>query len=149
MNTPNSPMIGKWISRLLNADESKLLQIRDEVYVKRRQWLNDNAALISSLRGDDLERAYMLVLLKLGIEESDAPVVFKDSSRIIFHSKNSCPTLAACMALGLDTRVVCGRVLEKPTDLLVKRINPALHFSRNYEFIRPYAPFCEEIISFV
>jgi len=149
MNTPNSPEIGRWIYRLLNANESKLLQIRDEMYINRLRWLKNNAALISSLKGDDLERAYRLVLLKLRIEEADAPVVFKDSSRIVFHSNNSCPTLAACMALGLDTRVVCGRVLEKPTDLLVKRINPSLHFSRNYEFIRPYAQYCEEIISYI
>ena len=134
---------------MLNADAATLERIGNEMYVRRKRWLKDNAALISSLEGDYLERAYRLILLKLGIEEADAPVVFKDAVRLVFHSENSCPTLAACMALGLDTRIVCRKALEKSTDLLVKTIHPSLEFSRNYALIRPYYPYCEEIISFV
>ena len=149
MDTPKSATLGRWISLLLNADGPKLLQIQDSICAKRLQWLKENGPLLSLLKGDDLEKAYRLVLLKIGIEQQDAPVVFKDGSKLVFHSKNSCPSLAACMALGLDTRVICRKVLEKPTDLLVKSVNQALQFSRNYACIRPYASYCEEIISFV
>ena len=132
-----------------DADESKLLEIQAEMCANRQRWLEENSACLSSLKGDDLERAYGIILLKVGIEEHEAPVVFKDSSTIVFHSKNPCPSLTACMALGLDTRIICRRVLEKPADLLVKRINPRLTFSRNYTMIRPYSPYCEEVISIV
>ena len=37
---------------------------------------------------------------------------------------------------------------EGATDQLVRQIDPKLRFSRNYEKIRPYSPFCEERIEY-
>ena len=35
---------------------------------------------------------------------------------------------------------------ENSVQLMIERINPRLHYTRNYEKIRPYTDFCEEII---
>jgi tRNA(adenine34) deaminase len=148
MDTTYRAEIGRWISLLQEADESRLVAIRDVLCIKRLQWVEDNAAILVSLKGDDLERAYKLILYKIGIDEQEAPVAFKNERRIVFHSKNQCPMLTACMALGLDTRKICRRVLEIPTDILVKQVNEELRFSRNYNTIRPYSSYCEEVISF-
>jgi hypothetical protein len=51
--------------------------------------------------------------------------------------------------LGLDTREVCKKVFEKPTEKLIQEINPRLKFTRNYKKIRPYADYCEEIIELI
>jgi hypothetical protein len=111
-------------------------------------WFKDNLSLITNLEGSELEKAYRLLLLKLGITEEEAPIVRKNKNAIIFHSRNFCPSLEACMILGLDTRIICRSVLERSTDALIKKINPLLQFSRNYEKIRPYSPYCEEMILF-
>ena len=100
----------------------------------------------AELQGTEIERAYQLILMRLGISERDAPIVEKSKGRIVFHSINSCPALQACIILGLDTREVCALYTEKATDELIKRINPNLRFTRNYEKVRPHAAYCEEII---
>ena len=38
--------------------------------------------------------------------------------------------------------------LQGATDQLVRQIDPKLCFSRNYEKIRPYSPYCEERIEY-
>ena len=48
--------------------------------------------------------------------------------------------------LGLDTRYVCKKVYEAPTQTFMKRIHPKLRFSRNYDAIRPHSDYCEETI---
>jgi hypothetical protein len=60
---------------------------------------------------------------------------------------NACPTLDACTKLGLDTREVCRKAYQCPVQEFLKRIHPKLRFDRNYEHIRPYAAYCEEIIT--
>jgi len=141
--------IGRWVSLLRDADEKRLIAIRDALSIRRLQWVEENKEILSSLQGDPLEKAYRIILYKIGIEEHEAPVAFRDETRLVFHSKNSCPTLTACMALGLDTRRICRIVLEIPTDLLVKRVDENLAFGRNYDLIRPESPYCEEIISYM
>jgi len=74
--------------------------------------------------------------------------VDKNEEKIVIHSMNFCPTLEACKILNLDTRVVCKEFSEVPTDVLLKLLNPRLSFHRNYEKLRPYSPYCEEIITF-
>jgi len=141
--------VGKWVSFLRDADEKRLVTLRNALSVRRLQWVEENRETLASLPGDSLERAYRLILCKIGIEEHEAPVAFRDETKLVFHSKNSCPTLTACMALGLDTCRICRIVLEQPTDLLVKRVDENLSFSRNYNVMRPESPYCEEIISFI
>lgn len=68
-------------------------------------------------------------------------------NEIVFHSMNFCPTLEACKILKLDTRHVCKRLNESSTDTLIKQIDCRLSFSRNYNKLRPYTEYCEEMIS--
>ncbi|RLF97358.1 nucleoside deaminase, partial [Thermococci archaeon] len=43
-------------------------------------------------------------------------------------------------------RKVCKKGWEKSVQLLIEKINPKLRFTRNYNKIRPYTEYCEEII---
>jgi tRNA(adenine34) deaminase len=114
---------------------------------KRIVWFEDNAgSILSQLDGTEVEKAYQLILMKLGITEEEARIVEKSRGRIVFHSTNPCPALQACAILGLDTREVCAVHTERATDELIKRISPNLRFTRNYGEVRPHAAYCEEII---
>jgi hypothetical protein len=122
--------------------------IEKELIKKRDKWFEQNKKFLE-LKGSDVEKAYRLVLIKIGINPDEAPIVEKTKKRIVFHSQNFCPTLQACKILGLDTKKVCKKVFEIPTDQLVKKINTKLKFSRNYCKIRPYTDYCEESIELI
>lgn len=114
---------------------------------RRVAWFENNAeSILGQLHGTEVEKAYQLILMKLGISEKEAPIVEKSQRKIVFHSINPCPALQACVILGLDTREVCALHSERATDELIKKINPNLRFTRNYEKVRPHAAYCEEII---
>ena len=95
---------------------------------------------------DPLNSAYQLFLTKLGITSEDAPVVDRQNTKLVVHSKNFCPTLEACKILGLDTRNVCQRLNEEATQILLQQLNPNIRFKRNYDSLRPYKSYCEEMI---
>jgi hypothetical protein len=139
----------KWIEQLRDADEGGLQELEQSLVHKRIAWFRENSVTAQQLKGDLLERAYQLLLMKIDIDESYAPVIQKTGRRLVFHSRNFCPSLKACIELGLDTRSVCKTVFEKPADILVKQLDPSLRFSRNYQLIRPYCDFCEEMISLI
>jgi hypothetical protein len=122
--------------------------IEKELTEKRNIWFEKNKKSLK-LQGRDVEKAYRLILKKIGINPNEALIVEKTKKRIVFHSTNFCPTLEACKILGLDTKKICKRVFEKPTDYLVKKINSNLKFSRNYQKIRPYTNYCEESIELI
>ena len=117
-----------------------------ELLNKRKKWFLDNKSKIDKLNGNEVEKAYKLLLMKLEIDESEAPIIKKSKKKLVFHSKNFCPSLEACKILGLDTRIICKEIFEKPTSEFIKLLNPKLRFSRNYDHIRPYAKYCEEIM---
>ena len=119
--------------------------IEKQLIDKREKWYEQNKKFLE-LKGSDVEKAYRLILIKIGINPNEAPIVEKTKKRIVFHSQNFCPTLEACKILGLNTKNVCKEVFEKPTDQLVKKINLKLKFSRNYSKIRPFTDYCEESI---
>jgi hypothetical protein len=119
-----------------------------ELLEKRLQWVEKNQETINTLTGDDLEKAYKLLCLKLDINPEEAPVSEKTDKRITFHSANFCPSLEACKILDIDTREMCKCIYEKSTEALIQAINPNLRFSRNYDLLRPYADYCEEFIEF-
>lgn len=76
----------------------------------------------------------------------DGELVFVSPQKIISRWWNPCPTLEACRKLGLDTRIICQKAYHRPVDMFLKQIHPQLRFERNYDCIRPYTGYCEEII---
>lgn len=77
----------------------------------------------------------------------EGEIVTASPHRIVARWWNPCPTLDACVKLGLDTRQVCRLAYHRPVDAFLKAIHPRLRFERNYECIRPYCGYCEEIIT--
>ena len=140
-------LIQKEIERLRNADEPALCALNEDSIRRRTAWFEENHDRFAFLSDDPVRAAYALLLARFGITAEEAPIIFGDETRIIFHSQNFCPTLEACKRLVLDTRHVCKRLNEDATNRLIQLVDPRLRFSRNYEHLRPYSPFCEEMIS--
>lgn len=135
------------IERLGGADDAALFALNEDSVKRRVDWFQRNCSGFAFLTDDPLEAAYRLLLERFQISSEEAPVVSRTERSITFHSQNFCPTLEACRILGLDTRHVCKRINEDSTNVLLRQIDPRLRFSRNYEKLRPYAPYCEETIS--
>ncbi len=122
-------------------------RLHEELLQKRLAWWEANGQHLA-LAGPLPRQAYTLVLLVyMGLDPHEVPVVYEDEQTIIWRSTNFCPTLEACRRLGLDTRVVCRAASEGSVQALIARLDPRLRFSRNYATgIRPYADYCEEKI---
>jgi tRNA(Arg) A34 adenosine deaminase TadA len=132
------------IEQLRNADSLKLAQLAADLTKRRVDWFYRQK--INQVSDNCLDPAYRLFLEKLGIRAEEAPIVERRKDRLVIHSKNFCPTLEACKILDLDTRVICKMLSERPTQALLARLNPKLRFKRNYNSIRPFTPYCEEMI---
>lgn len=135
------------IEKLKNADDKKLEDLNKDSLEKRIEWFNDNKGTFNFINEDILFSAYKLLLKRFNITEDEAPIIEKTDKKILFHSQNFCPTLEACKILDIDTRKICKKFNECSTNSLIKQINPKLKFSRNYEKLRPYSSYCEEIIT--
>lgn len=140
-------LVQREIERLRNADEAALCVLNEDSVQRRTAWFEENKSRFAFLSGNPLDAAYNLLLARFGIPPEEAPVIRKSDTMIVFHSQNFCPTLEACKRLGLDTRLVCKHLNEDATNHLVQLIDPKLRFSRNYEKLRPYSSFCEEMIT--
>jgi hypothetical protein len=118
------------------------------VVEKRMAWL-DRYLPTFQRTGDPIEDAYRIFYkLYLGISApDDGEIVERSPSRMVIRWRNPCPTLDVCQKLGLDTRVVCRKALQKPVQMFLSRIDPRLRFERNYSALRPHADYCEEIIT--
>jgi hypothetical protein len=147
MDETYSFQVARELRRLRGASDESLALYDREIAEKRIRWIRQELGKGSGAPANPLEYAYWLLLKKLGITEADAPIHERTGTRIVFHSRNPCPTLDACMALGLDTRRVCRLCNERAMHDMLRQVDPRLVFSRNYVLIRPYAEFCEEIIS--
>lgn len=147
MDAEHNKLVQTEIEHLLGADDAALKRMNEASAHKRAAWFDENRESFSFLSDDPLDSAYRLLLARFGISPEEAPVIRKTEREIVFHSKNFCPTLEACQLLGLDTRHVCKHLNEDSTNRLVRCIDPRLRFSRNYEKLRPYAPYCEEMIT--
>lgn len=121
--------------------------IHEEFDGKRQAWWEANRDTLR-LEGSLPRQAYtMFLLLYLGLDPQEVPVVCEDERMIVWRSFNFCSMLEACVRLGLDTRQVCREGTEESVQRLITRLDPRLRFSRNYaDGIRPYAPYCEERI---
>lgn len=134
------------IDQLREADEKTLMKLADDLTGNRLEWSSENCRSFPCKNADALDTGYQVFLKKLGIAADQAPIVSRDGTRIVLHSKNFCPTLEACKILGLDTRFVCRHLTEKPTTDLLRQVHPKLRFSRNYDKLRPHSSYCEEMI---
>ncbi|MCX6031785.1 MAG: hypothetical protein NT169_21100 [Chloroflexi bacterium] len=123
-------------------------RLHEELVRKRLAWWAANRQGLD-LHGPLPRQAYTLVLLiYMRLDPRAVPIVYEDARKITWRSTNFCPTLEACRRLGLDTRRVCRAATEGPVQELIARLDPRLHFSRDYEVgIRPYADYCEETIA--
>ena len=135
------------MAKLIKAQEIGSYEfINKELVEKRLDWYKENKDKIH-LKGSNVRKAYTLLLIEyLGLNPEEVPVVYENEGKIVWRSYNFCPVLEACKRLRMDTREVCKKAEEKSVQVLISKINPNLRFSRNYEKIRPYEEYCEEII---
>lgn len=137
---------------LITAEEigiDKALSYLEQCVIEKRSaWLQANFHEAPSGNDPVMEgyRWFYEKYLKVCVP-TDGEITEHTERRIVMRWRNPCPTLAACRKLGLDTRQVCKKAYEKPVQEFLKRVDPRLRFDRNYENIRPYADFCEEIIA--
>ena len=134
------------IDQLRDADQKTLMNLAGDLSRKRLEWFTENCRPFDGKGEDALDIGYQVFLKKLGITVGQAPLVSRDGTRLVLHSKNFCPTLEACKILGLDTRFVCRNLTEQPTTELLRKVNPKLRFTRNYDKLRPRSNYCEEMI---
>ncbi|MFX1568577.1 MAG: deaminase [Promethearchaeota archaeon] len=138
--------IREYIKQLTKTTPDDWKKYGKELLEKRKKWFIEHKSQIDKLNGSDIEKAYKLLIMKLEINEEEIPIVKKTENKLVFHSKNFCPSLEACKILNLDTKIICKKIFEEPTNKFIKMINPKLEFARNYNFIRPYSKYCEEVI---
>ncbi|GAK51941.1 cytidine/deoxycytidylate deaminase, zinc-binding region [Candidatus Moduliflexus flocculans] len=136
------------IIKLRNATDEQLREYDRESTQKRLAWFRMGIGLLLSSLSDKKDAGYQLLLKRFNITEDQAPIIQRDHNSIVFHSQNFCPTLEACIILEMDTRRVCKLYNEHSTNMLIQQFDPRLRFRRNYEKLRPFAPYCEEMICF-
>jgi hypothetical protein len=135
------------LEKEIGFDESLSL-LEKCVSEKRQIWL-EKELTPGLLSGDPVDNAYKLFYegyLGASIPR-DGEIVERAPDRLVMRWWNPCPTLQSCLELGLDTRMICRKVYHTPVQVFFSMIDPRLQFERNYECIRPYTPYCEEIIS--
>ena len=118
------------------------------VIEKRSSWLDRNIMALEKT-GNSLIDGYKIFYesyLGLSIPQ-DGEIIETTDRQLVTRWWNHCPTLEACQKLGLDTREICKKVYHKPVQVLLSKIDPKLRFKRNYAALRPYTPYCEEIIA--
>ena len=140
-------IIQQFIEEIRAAEESDdYSEINRKSIENRLGWYEKNKDKLK-LEGSDVRKAYTLLIREfMKLKPEEAPVVYEDERKIVWHSYNWCPVLEACKRAGFDTRKVCKKGWEKSVQLLIEKINPKLRFTRNYDKIRPYTEYCEEII---
>jgi hypothetical protein len=115
---------------------------------KRLAWLDRNLDQLAPIDDGVLAgyRLFYEVYLGLAVPV-DGEIIEQTERKIVTRWWNHCPTLEICQQLGLDTRQICQQVYHRPVQAFLAKINPRLRFDRNYDAIRPYCAYCEEIIS--
>jgi hypothetical protein len=120
------------------------------VIEKRLVWLGANLEKLTRTGNSVLDGYHIFYETYLGISAPvDGEIIEQNERRLVMRWWNPCPTLTACQKLGLDTREVCRKAYHQPVQEFLMRIDPRLRFDRNYAALRPYQPYCEEIITLV
>ena len=134
------------IKRLRNVTIEKLNDYNTDSIRRRLDWFKEKRSTFSFINHNLLDSAYNLLLCRMNIDSSKAQIIDRTDHRIVFRSRNFCPTLEACKILNYDTRYICKNYNENATDVLIKQIDHRLKFDRNYDKLRPYSDYCEEMI---
>jgi tRNA(Arg) A34 adenosine deaminase TadA len=117
------------------------------VTARRLAWADAHRQRLAGASAPTPRQAFDLLFFDyMGLDARDLPVVAESEDEIVWESRNPCPTVEACRALGIDTRRVCRAVYEKSTQALISRLDPALRFLRDYARIRPHTDHCRERI---
>jgi len=126
--------------------EKPLREIEAATSAKRLRWLTEHAA--HRRRSPLTPRSLFEILFfeYLGLRREDLPVVSESESQVTWLSMNACPTLEACIRLGLDTRTVCKGAYERSTQAFLSWFDPRFRFIRDYSQIRPHSQNCKEQI---
>jgi hypothetical protein len=127
--------------------DKALAYLEQCVIAKRLAWLNKNLDTVDKTNDPvfDGYRLFYEVYLRVSTP-SDGEIVERTERKLVIRWWNNCPTLDACVKLGLDTREICRKVYHQPVQEFLSQIHPKLRFERNYERLRPYTAYCEEII---
>jgi hypothetical protein len=130
--------------------EEKAWKLLEKVIIQKRdKWFNKNKGKLN-FEGCLIDQAYNIFYLKyFNLNPEDVEIIEKTENKLITRWRIYCPVLEACKILGLDTRKVCKEAYHKPVQAFLNKISPNLKFSRNYEKIRPYNDYCEEIIEVI
>ncbi len=127
--------------------EQALTEWASRITERRLAWFNQNRECLARLKGTEVRKGFQLVLVEyMGVPLEEVSIIEETETRITWQAYDFCPYLEAITALGMDTRVVCRHATDSPVQALLDTLNPHLHFSRNYEKIRPYSDYCEETI---
>jgi hypothetical protein len=112
---------------------------------KRLSWFEANRARLV-FTGDPVWDGFKLFYFDyLGLSvPQDGIILIRSREQVLSRWWNTCPTLDACLSMGLATTQVCRQVYERPVEALLKQVDPRLRFERSYIHIRPHAPYCEE-----
>lgn len=123
-----------------NADE-----LASIITKRRLNWLRQNKHLLRK----DLplsEAVYRLLIYNHMKVEDGIKIDTISENSMIAECRNFCPYLEACKELNLDTKFVCKEIGEPSIVAFMKEINSNLHFSREYNIIRPYSDYCVDIV---
>ena len=128
--------------------DSALTYLEQCVIEKRLAWLEKNLPTIEP-RDNPLLDAYRLFYeIYLGVSmPEDGEVIEQTENKLVMRWWNHCPTLEVCQKFGLDTREICQKAYHQPVQRFMEKVHPNLRFERNYQALRPYTPYCEEIIT--
>lgn len=127
--------------------DKALAYLEECVIEKRKAWAGKNLGQAKGTKQPVWDGYQLFYEIYLGLSvPDDGEIVEQSDQKMITRWWNACPTLDACEKLGLDTREICKKAYQRPVQELLVQIDPKLRFERNYGCIRPYAPYCEEII---
>lgn len=114
---------------------------------KRLSWFDRNEKALERTGNPVIDGYKMFYESYLGLSiPRDGEIIEATDGQLVTRWWNTCPTLEACQKLGLDTREICKKVYHQPVQALLSKVDQRLRFKRNYEALRPYTPYCEEII---
>ncbi len=91
-------------------------EIEATVTAQRIAWLQEHAHPYGAAGSISPREAFERLFFDyMGLSPADLPVIEENVDKITWLSKNPCPTLDACLQLGLDTREVCRETTERAT----------------------------------